>query len=207
MLDQTENKDNYSDEELLKLIVVNNNTHYFSILYDRYAKYVYNKCFTFINSEAEARDLTHDIFIKIFMNLKNFKGDSKLSTWIYSVAYNFCISHAKNKSKISGISDEIIENLLDDGVDLIDDGNDIEKHIDINDEDDTYNDRALFAINYAKLQELLKLLPIDDRAMLLMKYQDDLSIKEISEMLNLNQGAVKMRLHRAKKKILELREL
>lgn len=190
MLDQTDSNDTLSDEELVKLIVVDKNTHYFSILYDRYAKYIYNKCFNFVNSDDEAQDLTHDIFIKIYINLKSFKGQSKLSTWIYSVAYNFCISYVSSKSKKSDLSNEIIDNLVDDGVDIIDDN----------------TEKDLFEINYSKLQELLKLLPIDDRVVLLMKYQDDLSIKEIAEMLNLKQSAVKMRLHRAKKKILELRD-
>jgi len=189
MLNETESKEKYTDEELVKMIVFDKNTHYFSVLYDRYAKYVYNKCFTFVNSEDEAQDLTHDIFIKIYINLKSFKGDSKLSTWIYSVAYHFCISYVKNKSKKSGKSDEIIDNLIDDGVDVP-----LEEY-----------DADLFEINYAKLQELLKLLPVDDRAILLMKYQDDLSIKEIADIMNLKQSAVKMRLHRAKKKIVESR--
>lgn len=190
MLDQTNSKNSYSDKELVKLIVVDKNTHYFSILYDRYAKYVYNKCFTFVNSEDEAKDLTHDIFIKIYINLKTFKGEAKLSTWIYSVAYNFCINYVNSKTKKSGISDDIIDNLVDEDIDSIDEE----------------TDKDLFEINYAKLQELLKLLPINDRVVLLMKYQDDLSIKEIAEIMNLKQSTVKMRLHRAKKKILELRE-
>ncbi|MDO5636529.1 MAG: RNA polymerase sigma factor [Myroides sp.] len=183
-------KNNYSDNELVKLIVVDKNTHYFSILYDRYAKYVYNKCFSFVNSEDEAQDLTHDIFIKIYINLKSFKGESKLSTWIYSIVYNFCITYVNGKTKKSGMSEEIIDNLFDDTLDIIDED----------------NDKDLFEINYAKLQELLKLLPINDRVVLLMKYQDDLSIKEIADIMNLKQSTVKMRLHRAKKKILELRE-
>src|SRR5690606_7490918 len=152
MLDQTDSNDTLSDEELVKLIVVDKNTHYFSILYDRYAKYIYNKCFNFVNSDDEAQDLTHDIFIKIYINLKSFKVQSKLSTWIYSVAYNFCISYVSSKSKKSDLSNEIIDNLVDDGVDIIDDN----------------TEKDLFEINYSKLQELLKLLPIDDRVVLLM---------------------------------------
>ena len=189
MFGQTRNIDTYTDEELVKQIVDNKNSHYFSILYDRYAGLVYNKCYTFADSEEEAQDLTHDIFIKIFINLKTFKGESKLSTWIYSVTYHFCISYInKKKSSKVSFSDEILNGAIE--KDLLDEE----------------SDKELFEIKYTRLQEILKLLQIDEKMILLMKYQDDLSIKDIAGMLNLNESTVKMRLHRAKKKVLELSE-
>lgn len=59
------NKDtNYTDEELVKKIVANNDSYYFSILYDRYVQFIYSKCFTFVNSEQEAQDLTHEFLLR-----------------------------------------------------------------------------------------------------------------------------------------------
>ena len=67
------------------------------------------------------------------------------------------------------------------------------------------SDKELFEINYAKLQEILNQIPIEDKAILLMKYKDDMSVKDISELFNIKESAVKMRLQRAKKRVLELR--
>lgn len=191
MFNQKQNTDTtaFTDEELVREIVAKKDSYYFSILYDRYARFVYSKCYTFVNSEEEAQDLTHDIFIKIFINLKSFKGESKLSTWIYSITYHFCIRHInKKKSEKIIFSDEIIEGVYEE------------------DTNDEQFESELFEIQYTQLQAILLQLSVEDRMILLMKYQDDLSVKEIMKMLKLNESAVKMRLLRAKKKVLEIRE-
>ena len=59
-----------TDEELVAKIVQSNDTHLFAVLYDRYASLVYNKCYGFANSKEEAQDLTHDVFIRLFVKLK-----------------------------------------------------------------------------------------------------------------------------------------
>ncbi len=192
MNDLRERQHDYSDEDLVKLIVSTKDTRYFSVLYDKYASFIYNKCFSFVDSEDEAQDLTHDIFIKIYLNLKTFKGESKLSTWIYAIAYHFCINYVnKNKKGKVLLFDEIEDFISENDETFLEDE----------------HDEALFEINYAKLQKILAALPVDDRLILLMKYQDELSIKEISRILNVKLSTVKMRLHRAKKKVMELREL
>ena len=86
------------DSELISKIIAKNDTHLFAILYDRYAEKVYGKCLSFSKSAEEAQDLTHDIFIKLFLKLRTFKGESKFSTWLYSFTYNFCLNYIQ-KSK------------------------------------------------------------------------------------------------------------
>ena len=80
-----------TDEELVFKIVETNISQLFAILYHRFSKVVYNKCFGFSKNKEEAEDLTHDIFIRLFVKLKTFKGNSKLSTWIYRIATNKCL--------------------------------------------------------------------------------------------------------------------
>src|SRR5690606_5291019 len=69
---------------------------------------------------------------------------------------------------------------------------------------DDVDDQDLFEINYERLQEILQKISDKDRIILLMKYQDDLTIKEISGLLGLKESTIKMRLLRAKKRVLEL---
>lgn len=178
-----------SDEDLVVMIINTKDSFLFSVLYDRYARVVYNKCFAFVMSQKISEDLTHDIFINVFLKLKSFKGNSKFSTWLYAVVYNHCINFLKKNSKkresivqLDSISN--IENLKDD--------------------DNEVTDEEIFAISYEKLQKALLLIDYEDRVILLMKYQDDTSIKEIAVALNIGESAVKMRLLRAKKKVIEI---
>lgn len=173
----------YDDEQLVKCLVETRNTKYFGALYDRYAKKIYNRCLSFTQTKGEAEDLTHDIFVKIHFKLFSFKFNSKLSTWLYSVTYNFCIDHVKRTKKNQDTIEEYVE--------LENDNTDPE-------------DSVIFQIQVERLRECLDLLVPDEKVLLLLKYQDGLSIKELSEMTNLNESAIKMRLKRAKARLLKI---
>ena len=176
-----------TDEELVAKIVQSNNTQLFAVLYDRYASVVYNKCYGFANSKEEAQDLTHDVFIRLFVKLRTFKGRSKFSTWLYSFTYNFCVNYVqrnthKKQEKVTVVTDQVKE---DASVDEIDDA-------------------TLFALKSDQLARALKIIDPNDKMILLMKYQDEMPIKEISQILDLGESAVKMRLKRAKERVIEI---
>ena len=63
------------------------------LLYDKYAMMVYNKCFGFAKDADEAKDLTQDVFLKLFVKLASFKEKSKFSTWLYAFTYNHCVNY------------------------------------------------------------------------------------------------------------------
>jgi RNA polymerase sigma-70 factor (ECF subfamily) len=176
-----------TDEELVFKIVETNNSQLFAILYDRFSKVVYNKCYGFSKSKEEAEDLTHDVFIRLFVKLRTFKGNSKFSTWLYSFTYNFCVNyvqrnHYKKKERVTIVTDEIKED--DDSIEI--------------------EDTQLFELKSKKLAKALSLIEVKDKMILLMKYQDDMSIKEIKEALQIGESAVKMRLKRAKLKVIKV---
>ena len=174
------------DLELIKLTLSTKDSRFFSVLYDRYAPYVYNKCFSFVDTKEEAQDLTHDIFIKVYLSLKTFKNESKFSTWLYSITYNFCVNFISKKKIKYNLDIDQLGHIQDEG-----------------EENANEEDFDILQINYAKLQEILRMLDVQDRIILLMKYQDDLSIKEISELLKIGVSAVKMRLQRSKQKVMK----
>ena len=176
-----------SDEELISKIVEKNDTHLFAILYDRYAGVVYNKCYGFSKNKEEAQDLTHDVFIRLFVKLRTFKGKSKFSTWLYSFTYNFCVNYVqrnkeKKKEKVTIVTDNIKENSNEDEIE----------------------DAVLFELKADTLAKALEIIAPSEKVILLMKYQDDMTIKEISEALILGTSAVKMRLKRAKEKVIKV---
>ena len=176
-----------TDEELVFKIVETNNSQLFAILYDRFSKVVYNKCYGFSKNKEEAEDLTHDVFIRLFVKLKTFKGNSKFSTWLYSFTYNFCVNyvqrnHHKKKERVTVVTDVIKD---DDFTEEID-------------------DTQLFALKSEKLAKALSLIDPNEKMILLMKYQDDMSIKEIKDALEIGESAVKMRIKRAKQKVVNV---
>ena len=152
----------------------------FSLLYNRYAPKIFAKCIALLKDDALAQDATQEIFMKIFLNLAKFGERAKFSTWIYSITYNFCIDYLRKKKKLKNIfSDEM------------------EKAPDLEEE---VPDHELLEMETIKLKRVLEEIPVGDKEILLMKYQHELSIKEIAGILDKSESAVKMRIKRAKAK-------
>ena len=174
-----------TDLELVERITKDNNTMLFGVLYDRYARMVYNKCYGFARSEDEAEDLTQDVFLMLFLKLKSFQGRSKFSSWLYSFTYNFCVNYV-NRNKERKMSDQ--SSPID------------QSEYKLTEE---ISDESLFEMRSDKLKRALDLIDPEDKKILLLKYQDDVSIKELQELLEISESAVKMRLKRAKARIVE----
>jgi len=179
--------DKLSDEELVDKILNTKNTLLFSILYDRYSKKIYNKCYSFSINEEEAKDLTQDVFVKLFTKLNTFQGKSKFSTWVYSFTYNFCINYVNRDSgrKLNNLSESLDHH---------------DYHLS---EIEDVDDNDFFGMRVEKLKQSLELIDPAEKAILLLKYQDNISINELQVLYNIGESAVKMRLKRAKVKVLE----
>ena len=181
-----------SDEKLVELIVKTKSSELFSIIYDRYAHLVYNKCISFVQNKEEAQDLTHDIFVKLFIKIKTFGHKSKFSTWLYSFTYNHCVNYVqrdlnKRKSKFIYTDSETEQDYL----------NAVQNKI---------NDEIISNMDSEKLTKALELIDPNDKSILFMKYQDEMSIEDIQEVLDLGKSAVKMRLSRAKNRLVKVYE-
>lgn len=173
-----------TDEEAIELYLATQNTNYFNILYDRYSAKVFGKCFSLLKSEARAQDAAQEIFVKVLLNLSKFSGKSKFSTWLYSITYNFCIDMIRKNKKNIGVLVDDINALGDEVVDEVDDADILET-------------------NVIRLKKVLNEIPAGDKAILLMKYQDEFSIKDICGILNKSESAIKMKIKRAKAKFVK----
>ena len=175
------------DEDLIKIIVSTNDTLLFEILYDRYAKMVYNKCYGFARHGQEAEDLTQDVFLKLFVKLRTFKGRSKFSTWLYAFTYNHCVNYV-NRNTAKKIEKKSVD----------------AEHIKEESYDPEKDDNSIRLLKVQKLKEALELISPEEKMILLLKYQDYLSIKDLEGILGIGQSAVKMRLKRAKDKLVNV---
>lgn len=169
-----------NDIELVREYLATQNQLYFSQLYRRYVDKVYSKCISLLKDDAAAHDALQDIFLKIFLNLAKFNEKAKFSTWVYSITYNYCIDIIRKKKKERKLFSDEIENAPDVVEDI--------------------DDKELLEIEVEKLKVVLDKIPDGDKAILLMKYQDDLKIRDIGEILNKTESAIKMKIKRAKHK-------
>lgn len=186
-MQKTHNTNTLTDEQLVENIVSSNDTMLFEVLYDRFAQLVYNKCYGFASSSQEAEDLTQDVFLKLFVKLRTFKGKSKFSTWLYAFTYNHCVNYV-NRNNSKKIEKQSVDT----------------EHLS---EDYSYTEEDDCTINELKtekLKEAIELISPEEKMILLLKYQDFLSIKELAEILELGESAVKMRLKRAKDKLINV---
>jgi RNA polymerase sigma factor (sigma-70 family) len=172
-----------SDEEAVSLYLESQNVNYFNLLYDRYTNKVYAKCVSMLKDDELAEDASQEIFVKILLNLSKFGGKSKFSTWLYSITYNFCIDAIRKSKKDTSVA-------FEDG------------RMDI--EDDSLYESEIMEVSVARLKEILDVINPDDKIILMMKYQDDMSIREISEAQDKSESAVKMQILRAKERFLKV---
>jgi RNA polymerase sigma-70 factor (ECF subfamily) len=172
-----------SDEEIVKLLVNGGNNSLFSILYERYHDKVLDKCYSLLHSRDLAEEFTEDVLSKTYEKLSGFKGNSSFSSWLYSITYNHCIDFLREKKKLHypnwNTQNELPEIIDDLEEDLTD-------------------------IHFSRMMKILDIMHAEERAMLLMKYQDDLPIKDIAKSMRLTEGAAKMRIKRAKARLVYL---
>lgn len=172
-----------SDEQLVKEYLKGDNNS-LGILYSRYYTKVFHKCHSFTKNQDDAFDLAQDVLMKAFSNAGTFKGDSKFSTWLFSITYNHCISSIKKSKKVQF-------NHIRDHQALIVPCDD---HFEF-EERRSREEKEMEIIAY--ISELSD----TDKELLDLKYHHKYSISELQDKFNLSASAVKMRLMRARKKV------
>lgn len=177
-----------NNDQLYITKVINGDANAFAYLVDTYKNMVFSLAFKMTKNREEAEEISQDSFIKAYKNLKNFKGDSKFSTWLYRIAYHASLDAIKkNKNNNNTLEiNEITFNQIK-SVDTILEG--IER-----------KERSKI------MNDCLLKLPEDERSIIWMFYYDELSLKEIIEVTQFSEANIKVKLHRARKKLLAIVE-
>lgn len=164
-------------------LIIEGHTNAFSTLVDRYKDLVFSLALRMVKNKEEAEEVAQDTFVKVFKSLRQFKGDSKFSTWIYKVTYNTCLDRLKKHKR--------------------------EQRVDSIDEFNTKQiksmDNALDAMEAEErkqaIQDCINLLPSDDAFLLTLFYFEEQSLEEIAKVVNLTENNVKVKLFRSRKKL------
>lgn len=153
----------------------------FRTLMTLYKERLYWHIRNIVKSHDDADDVLQNTFIKVYSNIHNFKGDSKLFSWIYRIATNESITLLNKNTKQLLISNEDLQDstITNLATDVYFDGNDLQ----------------------LKLQEAISKLPQKQQLVFNMKYFQDLKYKDIADILETSEGALKASYHLAVKKI------
>lgn len=165
------------DEEVVSYIV-KGRTELFSVIIDRYQSKVYSTAFHYTHDQEEARDLTQEIFIKLYNNLQSYKGKASFSTWLYRIAVNRCIDWTRKK-KLQTVSDmEIFDTAAD--------------------RDGGPEEATIRQENADNLRKLVEDLPEIYKTVIILYYFEDFSPQEISDITGVPKRTIDTRLFRGK---------
>jgi RNA polymerase sigma-70 factor (ECF subfamily) len=171
-----------SDEEIVHLIMNLGKRDLFEVLYSRYFRKVKDKCYSFLKDSKQAEEFANDILTKAYEKIPGFKGNSSFSSWLYSITYNYCIDYLRIKKKLHypdwNSNNEIPEIVDETETDIIEE------------------------VSYENLLIILEMIHPEEKVLLLMKYQDNVPIKQIAKTLRISEDAVKMRLKRARARVI-----
>ncbi len=172
----------YTDNELIELFTNADKKHYaFNLLVRKHQEKIYYFVRRMVVDHNDADDVVQNVFIKVWNNLDSFRADSKLFTWLYRIAVNESLSFLKNRQLRSYLSLSSPEAMMVKSIhnDNHFDGNEIQR----------------------RLREAIIRLPKKQQVVFNMRYYDDLSYSEMSEILGTSVGALKASYHIAAKKI------
>lgn len=155
----------------------------YRLLVDRHRDMAFSIALQVVKSREEAEEVAMDAFVKCFQKLDTFKAESKFSTWLYRVVYNTAISRVrKKKLEISPIDESLIERYTEADV-----------------------AETVSSIQQEERQRYLNLalgqLAPEDATLVQLFYLADHSIEEVAEITELTESNVKVKLHRARKKL------
>ncbi len=170
-----------SDLEIISQIR-KGNTRAFEVLVEKYKDKAFSLLLSILHNKYDAEEVLQDSFLKAFNGLKYFRHEAKFSTWFYRIVYNSALSFLKSKrKKQEKITDSINENV----------GSQIQ-----------FEEENKISYNY--IYKFIEKLPPRNALIIVLFYLDELSLKEISELLDISVANVKILLYRSRAKLKEL---
>ncbi len=158
----------------------------FGVLVDRYKYMVFTLACRLLRNKEDAEEVAQDTFVKAFKALKTYAGDAKFSTWLYKIAYNHSLDRLKKKKRtIDTVSIDLSKPV---GLEVM--------------------NKVLIELEQQDRSRLVKAaidrLSEEDAAIITLFYFEDLSLREISEIVPLSLQTIKVRLYRGRRQLASL---
>ncbi len=174
------NKNKQITNDDIRKIVKGDEKSFFKI-YNYYKNYVFKNCYIATFSKEEAMDLFQEIWLKIYLGIKKLKNDEKFFEWMKTIIRNTIINYEKKKGNLTTVPLEDLN---------LEDANNFLNQLEIKDE----------------FERILRSCSSEERYILYLKFYEGATIKEISEVFGISQGAVKMRINRILRRLKENHE-
>ncbi len=177
-----------TDNEIIRKVLDGEHQHY-AVLVKRYQNFVFTITLRYTDIREDAEEISQDIFVKAFRSLKDFRGDSKFSTWLYTIVTTSCITFLRKKKlqTHSLDNDHVFE--LADSQDSGMRANQVEQ-----------KSRA------AMVNDAIRMLGPEDAQIITLFYKGEQTLDEISRAMGIEPNAAKVRLHRARQRLREKME-
>ncbi|MEO8150497.1 MAG: sigma-70 family RNA polymerase sigma factor [Bacteroidia bacterium] len=169
-----------SDIELIQSVLKGNRMAYADLI-KRHQRYVFTLALRFVKSREEAEEVAQDVFVKAFNALKDFQGTAKFSTWLYRITFNTAmVYNRKKKLDLVSVDDEAY-------------GYSAASEI-ATDSDESFDHKS----KSVYLSKAINSLAEDDATVITLFYQNEQSLEEIAEIMNIEPNNAKVKLHRAR---------
>jgi RNA polymerase sigma-70 factor (ECF subfamily) len=184
------------DEQEIIEKVKRGESKYFAEIITKYKKVVFGHAYNFLRNKEEAEDAAQEIFVSVYNNLKNFRGDSKLSTWIYRITVNTCKNRLKQLQRARGqMAEDSYEEGAEEKPSLVDGLKEKEEK----EPDKSFASEEVRKTVYKRIDELTG----EQRQVIMMRDVEGLSYEEIGQALKISVSAVKSKLFRARENLRE----
>jgi RNA polymerase sigma-70 factor (ECF subfamily) len=177
-----------TDTEIISRVLKGDQQLYAQIV-ERYQNYVFTLVLRMVESREDAEEVSQDIFVKAYRSLADFRGESKFSTWLYTIARTSSITFLRKK-KLDTVS---IDN---------------EKtFIQVENQESGFKANVIEQKSrHAMVNEAIQMLSKDDAQVITLFYKGEQSLEEMGRILGMEPNTVKVKLHRARQRLKEKME-
>ena len=158
----------------------------FAEIVELYQDKLYRVCFRMLGNKHEAEDIAQEAFVRAFINIHTFDTNRKFSTWLYRIGTNLCIDRIRKKKPDYYLDAEVSGT----------EGLNMYSQIAVSEE--LPEEEVMKMEMQDRVQYEISRLPDKYRAVIVLKYMEDLPLQEISEILEMPLGTVKTRIHRGR---------
>jgi RNA polymerase sigma factor (sigma-70 family) len=151
----------------------------FKQIFDSNSKKIFHLCYGYTGDADIANDLLQETFLKVWQNLDKFRNKSLISTWIYRIAVNTCLTHLRSEKRQA--KDELTENIIETKAEEFSEKNE----------------------QVALLYKCISKIEQNDRLIITMVL-DELPYGEIADISGISEGNLRVKIHRIKQKLTEL---
>jgi RNA polymerase sigma-70 factor (ECF subfamily) len=176
------------DEEIISRILKGEQSA-FTLLVEKYQNYVFTLVLRFTENREDAEEIAQDVFVKAYRSLADFRGDSKFSTWLFTITRTTCLSYLRKKK----LDTQSLDNER--------------TGLQVENRESGFNANLVEQKSrHTMLSQAISMLSVDDAQVLNLFYKAEQTLEEIGKIMRMDPNTVKVKLHRARQRLKEKME-